>query len=143
MPLEPMPFLIQGIPFNFIEHFWSFAAPYIKRALDHTSGEFTADDFKQSCINRNVQLWLVSQDKRVVGAVTTEIIVYPHRKHCRIITLAGSNFSEWVDLCNSTLDAWAKGNGCHAMEAYTRRGFVPKLLPLGYKHKHSVLVKEL
>jgi hypothetical protein len=85
----------------------------------------------------------VSQEKRVVGAITTEIIVYPHRKHCRIITLAGSNFPEWVGLADSTLDAWAKANGCDAMECYTRKGFVPKLTPLGYKHKHSVLVKEI
>lgn len=143
MPLEPMPYLMQGIPHDFVEHFWAFAEPYIKRALDHTSGEFTAADFKKSCLARNMQLWLISQDKRIYGAVTTELVIYPQRKHCRIITLAGSNFIEWVGLANATLDAWAKANGCTAMEAYTRKGFVPKLTPLGYKHKHSVLVKEL
>lgn len=142
-PTPALPYLIQGIPHNFIEHFWSFAEPYIKRALDHAGGEFTPADFKASCIKRDMQLWLISQDKRVHGAITTELVVYPNKKHCRIITLAGSNFIEWVALANATLDAWAKEQGCDAMECYTRRGFVPKLVPLGYKHRHSVLIKEL
>lgn len=143
MTASPNPYQIQGIPFNLVEHFWNFAVPYIKRALDHTTGEFSPEDFKQSCLNRNMQLWLISRGTRIVGAGTTEIIIYPRRKHCRIITLAGANFPEWAEFTNEIIAAWAKSQGCVAVEAFTRKGFVPKLTALGYKHKNSVLIKEI
>jgi hypothetical protein len=141
--LKPCEYMMQGIPAELIERFWPFAEPYIKRALDHAHGEFTAADFRRSCLERNSQLWLISKEKRIFGAVTTEIVVYPHRKHCRVITLAGSNFAEWVALADTTLEAWSIAQGCDAIESYVRRGLVPKMAPLGYKHGHSVLVKEL
>ena len=134
---------MRGIPAHGIEPLWHYAEPYIKRALDHTNGELTVADFKQLCLDQSVQLWLVNRGNRVVAAITTEIINYPHRKHCRVITLAGSDFSSWVGLVDSTLAAWATELGCHAIESYVRKGLVAKLDAFGYKHKHSVLVKPL
>lgn len=134
---------MQGVPYQVVEHFWPFAEPYIKRALDHASGELTPADLKEGCLSRAIQLWLISREKRIFGAITTEIVVYPQRKHCRIITLAGNDFESWVPLADTILDAWAAEQGCVAMEAYVRKGFVSKLAPLGYRHKYSVVVKGL
>lgn len=134
---------MRGIPANSLPVFWHFAEPYIKRALDHTSGEVTAEDIHNACLARDVQLWLISQGPRVVGAITTEIVNYPRRKHCRVITLGGTAFSEWVGLADQTLCTWAREQGCVALETYVRKALVPKLAPLAYKHKHSVLIKEL
>ena len=134
---------IQGIPADLVMHFWAFAEPYIKRALDHTSGELLPSDFRFACMNRNMQLWLVNKDNRVVGAITTEIVNYPHRRHCRVITLAGSAFGEWTGLADETLSKWALEQECDALESFVRKGLVPRMAPLGYKHKHSVLLKEL
>lgn len=135
--------IMRGIPSHMVASMWHFAEPYVKRALDHTNGEFLPSDFRQMCEDRLVQLWLISKGNRVVGAITTEIVIYPHRKHCRVITLGGSNFAGWVDVADATLCEWAKNQGCAALETYVRKGLVPKLTPLAYKHKHSVLVKEL
>lgn len=143
-PPAPVPvYLMRGIPAHMIEPMWHYAEPYIKRALDHTSGELNAADFRTLCVNRDVQLWLVSRENSVVGALTTEIVVYPRRKHCRVITLAGKDFTDWVDLADSTLCGWAREQGCDALETYVRKGLVPKLASLSYKHKHSILTKEL
>lgn len=136
-------YLMRGIPAYLVASMWHYAAPYVKRALDHTSGELTHEDVRSLCENRDVQLWLISHGNRAVGAVTTEIVVYPHRKHCRVITLAGSQFAEWIGLVDKTLVDWAREQGCDALEAHVRRGFVPKLADIGYRHKHSVVVKEL
>jgi hypothetical protein len=137
------PYLIQGIPAELVEHFWPFADPYIKRALDHASGEFLPSDFKRSCMDRSCQLWLISKEARIFGAITTEIIAYPHRKHCRIITLAGTDFVGWLEVADDHLSRWAREQGCDALESYVRRGLVPKMQPHGYKQKHAVLMKEL
>lgn len=138
-----MSYLIRGIPHHLVASMWHYAEPYVKRALDHTSGELRHGDFLKACCAQDIQLWLISHGDRVVAAVTTEIVVYPHRKHCRVITLAGSGFAEWIELVVNTLDDFAASMGCDAMEAHVRKGLVPKLAPFGYKHKHSVVVKEL
>lgn len=134
---------MRGIPAASIPVFWHYAEPYIKRALDHTNGEVSVEDMHTACLERNVQLWLISCGARVVGAITTEIVNYPHRKHCRVITLAGSDFSSWLELADNTLCAWAIEQQCQALETYVRKALVPKMAPLAYKHKHSVLIKEL
>lgn len=134
---------MRGIPAASLPQFWHFAEPYIKRALDHTSGELSLGDIKRLCEQRDIQLWLVSHGSRVVGAATTEIVLYPRRKHCRVITLAGSSFSDWVDMAEGVISTWAVTEHCNAVESFVRKGMVPRMIPLGYKHKYSVIVKEL
>jgi len=139
--MEAVKFQIRGIPAPLIDKMWIYAEPYIKRALDHTSGELLHTDLKQSCKNRDAQLWLITQNDRVVAAVTTEIVNYPQRKHCRIITMGGSAAQEWAEIVDKTIMAWAKEQGCIALEAFVRRGFVKKLENFGYQHKYSVVTK--
>jgi hypothetical protein len=137
-------FFIRGIPANAIDRFWPFAEPYVKRALDHTSGEFTPEDVKQLCKDRVVQLWLISENSRVIAAATTEIVIYPNRKHCRIATIGGSKAPEWSELLfNGVIAEWAKEQGCVAIEAFVRKGYVPVLAEYGFKHKYSAVIKEL
>lgn len=138
-----MTFFIQPIPAQMVSQMWHYAEPYVKRALDHTSGELRPDNLRSLCEHQDMQLWMVVSGNRAVGAMTTEIVVYPHRKHLRVVTLAGSQFSEWIELADNTLVAFAAQMQCDAIEALVRKGFVPKLAPLDYRHKYSVLVKEL
>lgn len=134
---------IRGIPANLIDRFWPLCEAYVKRGLDHTRGEFTAEDVKAYCKDRILQLWLVSEGERIVAAATTEIIIYPQRKHCRVATLGGSKAVEWTALLVATLEAWAKEQGCDALEAFVRRGFVPTLNEHGFKHMYSAVFKPI
>ena len=138
-----MTYYLRGIPPHAIQELWGFAEPYIKRALDHTFGELSAKDIKQYCMNEQMQLWMMAKDSRIVGVGTTQIIVYPQFKACRVITLAGNNFDDWVGLCYMQMKVWAKEQGCTAMEAYVRKGFVPKLAEIGFKHRYSVVHMDL
>lgn len=137
-------FHIRGIPAPMVERFWPLAEPYVKRALDRTSGEYTPDDLKSMCKDRIVQLWLVTEGERAIGAVTTEIVVYPRRKHCRVITLAGTKAPEWSGtLLDIILPEWARKEGCVAIEAFVRKGYVGVLAGYGFKHKYSAVFKEV
>jgi hypothetical protein len=64
-------------------------------------------------------------------------------KVCRVLTLAGTRFDEWNAVTHSVIEAWARTQECSDMEHYVRRGFVPKLQELGYKHRYSVVHKTL
>jgi len=126
-----------------VEDLWRFAEPFVKRALDHTFGELSPDDLKNMCVRRDAQLWMIQKENRIVGAGTTTIVCYPQMKVCRIITLAGTEFDGWKDMAHAHIEIWAESNGCEAMESYVRKGFVPKLLDIGYKHRYSVVHKPL
>lgn len=136
-------FRVRGIPAAMVDRFWTLAEPYIKRALDHTRGEFAPEDIKAYCKDRIIQLWLVSEGERIIAAATTEIVTYPQKKHCRVVTLAGSRAVEWTPLLDVVLTEWAKEQGCDAMEAFVRKGYVSVLANYGYKHMYSAVFKEL
>ena len=136
-------YCIRGIPAESIYLFWHYAEPYIKRAFDHTCGELTPDDMRTLCEERKCQLWLVSHENRVIAAATTEIVNYPQRRHCRVITIAGSSAQEWTGQMDEVLYAWAKSMNCDALEAHVRKGYVAKLSQYGFKHRYSTVVKEI
>lgn len=138
-----MDYNIRGIPPNAVESLWRFAEPYIKRALDHTFGELSPDDIRNMCVRQDMQLWMVSRDNRMVGAGTTQIVCYPQVKVCRIVTLSGAEFDKWMDIAHMNLEMWAESLGCEAMEGYCRKGFVQKVMAIGYKHRYCVVHKSL
>lgn len=138
-----MDYTIRGIPPQAIQDLWRFAEPYVKRSLDHTFGEIAPDDLKQMCIGTQAQLWMIMKANRVAGAGITQIVLHPQMKVCRIITLAGADFPEWMDFAHMNLEVWAVQQGCVGMEAYVRKGFVTKLSEIGYKHQYSVVHKTL
>lgn len=141
--LPSLKFSVRLVPAHLVGHFADYARPYVKRALDKAGEGFEADDLLQLCITGQLQLWLIAESNRVVGAATTEIAHYPHQKFCRIITIAGSKFEEWVDDYLAEIQPWAKSQGCSNLQAYVRRGFVPKLLHYGFKPKCVTVTKEL
>lgn len=141
--MEAKEYSIRGIPFDGVDKLWRFAEPFIKRALDHTFGEISLEDIHQACLNRDMQLWMIVSGSRVMGAGTTMITHYPRMKVCRIVTLAGSGFPEWMDIAHGNIEMWAAEQGCSAIEAYTRKGFVDKLKDIGYKHRYSVCHKPI
>lgn len=139
-----MDYTIRGIPNELVLKVWRFAEPYIKKALEHTFGELSHEDIMRMVVARDAQLWMISRsDKRIVGAGTTQIINYPQKRACRIVTLAGSEFDEWKEEAHAVIEVWAKDMGCQCMENYVRKGFIPKLKEMGYKHRYSVLHKDL
>lgn len=138
-----MEYNIRGLPQEAIETLWRFAEPYVKRSLDHTFGEIAAEDIKELCLRGEAQLWMIQKENRIVGAGTTTLVNYPQMRVCRIITLAGSEFDAWKDMAHMQIELWAESQGCEGVEAYVRKGFVPKLLEIGYKHRYAVVHKSL
>lgn len=138
-----MDYILRGIPQQGVEGIWRFAEPFIKRALDHTFGEVSIEDMKRLCLSRDMQLWMVLKDNRVVGAGTTMIIYHPQMKVCRIVALSGTEFKQWKDVAHMGIELWAAEQGCVAVECYVRRGFIPALQEIGYKHQYSVAHKSL
>ena len=133
---------IRGLPAPLVDHFWKQCEPFVKRALEHNAGEVAPNDIRQLCKDRCAQLWVVTEGVKIVGVCATEIVEYPQKRHCRVFTLAGTG-KDWLQELDIILCAWAREQGCQAIEAHVRKGFVPILLNFGGKHKYSTVIKEL
>ena len=98
----------------------------------------------QQLINRDMQLWIIQDEyAEILAALTTEIMIYPKKKTCRIVTLGGTELDEWVEGLLQVIETWAIDNGCEAMETACRKGFIKKIKKYGYEHTYTILGKEL
>ena len=129
-----------GIPWQEVEANWSAVAPYLAKAF--VGGEFELEDIKQWCIERKMQLWALSNGTELVGAGTTEIVVYPRRKVVRAVLFAGGSVEAWARW-QEPFERWAKEQGADCMQTLSKRGFHRLLKPYGFEHLYEVLSKEL
>jgi hypothetical protein len=93
-----------------------------------------------------MQLWIVfdeENNKKIKAVVTTQIIRYPQKKVCRIVTLGGEGMEEWVAEVLEILEEWSIEQECEAMETVCRKGFIKKLKSFGYEQTYTILGKEL
>ncbi len=136
-------YFLRGVPATYIPKLWDHVEAFIKRALDRAAGEIVADDAKQFCLERKMQLWVITDGKRAIGAGTTEIINYRRKKTCRIVTLAGKNFAEWSHRALEQLTEWAQSQGCDDVEVLVRPGFAKKLVQHGFSKKYDILIRKI
>jgi len=135
---------ISGIPSERIDEVWLECEPYIEMGNGKSRDEMSVMDIYARLSEARMQLWLIFNDnKEIVSVLTTEIIEYPQKTMCRIVTLGGKDLDIWAEDLLETLEEWALENGCVAMETVCRKGFIKKLEKFGYENAYTVLVKEL
>ena len=139
-----MSLYISGIPSDRINEVWEECEPYIEMGNGKSRDEMSVMDIYERLSQARMQLWLIFNDnKEIVSVLTTEIIEYPQKTMCRIVTLGGKDLDIWVEEWLDTIEAWALEKGCVAMETVCRKGFIKKLERFGYENAYTVLVKEL
>ena len=139
-----MSLYISGIPSDRINEVWEDCEPYIEMGNGKSRDEMSVEDIYKRLSEARMQLWLVfDEDREIISVLTTEIIDYPRKTVCRIVTLGGKDLDIWVQDWLETIEAWALENDCVAMETVCRKGFIKKLERFGYENAYTVLVKEL
>lgn len=132
-----------GVQAHEIDGIWPYVKAYIEKPLEHSWGELSAEVIKTRLRNKEMQLWVgYYQSGEIVAAMTTEIVNYPRKKACRIVTLGGYGMDEWSAHINM-IEEWAKSNGCDFMESFCREGFTRKMKNYGYDKRYSVLGKAI
>ena len=127
---EPSPIPPQvkfyGIGANQVYEFWHMVEPLIEKALEYSDGKYEIWDIFNSIESKEMQLWLVTEDKKIIGCGVTQIVVYPQKNICLIVLLAGEDFDKWAHFLNEVKE-WAKDIGCKSIETYGRPGWERKL----------------
>jgi len=132
-----------GVQAHEIDNIWKWVLPMVEKPLEHSWGELTSENVKERLKSKDMQMWVgYYKTGEIVAVMTTEIVDYPSKKACRIVTLGGYGMDEWQNHIN-LIENWAKHNGCDFMETYCRRGFERKMKNYGYEARYSLMGKAL
>jgi len=143
-PPEPKPSIsslsakLVPVPASRLKQMWPYLSEWVDRARRENHAPVSLDAIKAKIAARDMQLWGVRVDGATVGAVVTEV----YGSTCAMPYVAGRNLSEWLHLL-STVEAWAKANGCTRLEGNGRVGWERALKRQGWKVVQVTIAKEL
>lgn len=124
---------------------WQTISSYYNKVLEHSNQESTLTDYLRKILNAQAQCWVILDSNGIiVGAGLTEFLQYSQYKTLHIIAYSGSNFENQSKVF-STIEEFAKANGCKAIEQWGRKGWakqLPKYVP-GFKEAYVVMRKDL
>jgi hypothetical protein len=133
--------LIEGIKGESVEVWWPLVE-YLITALEYGLGEYSIGDIKNSCISKDMQLW-VKIGKEAKGAFVTKIAKYPQKNLLVVILLGGDEFQEWRDEADAVLNAFGKQHNCEYVELFGRKGWGKMLKDIDYKEITRLFAKEI
>jgi hypothetical protein len=134
--------LIEGIKGESVEVWWPLVEEYLITALEYGLGEYSIGDIKNSCISKDMQLW-VKIGKEAKGAFVTKIAKYPQKNLLVVILLGGDEFQEWRDEADAVLNAFGKQHNCEYVELFGRKGWGKMLKDIDYKEITRLFAKEI
>jgi len=131
------------VPAHLIVDVWREVEPFIKKANSHSLGESDEIDYLCSLVKGAYQLWMIRDENELKAVCVTEILVYPKMSKLLIGQLCGEGMNEWLDNLISTLETFAKNNGCSYLEARGRKGWIKAAEHLNFKPTYQIISKEL
>lgn len=129
-----------GIRSDQIYKLWEVVEPMIGSALEYSDGKYDTDDIHELLEEKQMQLWVVVENKIIIACGVTQIVIYPQKKVCLLVVVAGKDFSRWSDKLNY-IEEWACDIGCTSFEAYCRPGW-EKILK-DWEKIHTVMRKSI
>jgi hypothetical protein len=116
---------------------WKFIEPALKY------GDFT--DTRESLVlelkNKKAALWITFLNCEPVAAFITRMTLHPTGKRL-VVAYAGGDMAACY-ASYGTLEDYAVGSDCDAIEVYGRPGWQKVGAPYGYEHISSVVRKQL
>lgn len=128
-----------GVPADRIDDYWPHVSGLIENIAGRSGRRFSAQDYYESFKDRGRQLWVAVTDGDVVMALITEIRTYPGKRVAALVACAGERRGDWLHYL-TTVEKWAKAQGCEAIEAEARPGWERVL---GWRRTHVILEKEI
>jgi hypothetical protein len=133
--------LLIGIPSADIDAVWPLVEPLIVDACRRGRGKEEPADIRDALKERDLQLWL-AWDGTIAALAVTQIVRHPRKTCCRIRICTGRDRQAWQHHI-AIIEAWARTQGCAAMELIVRPGWSRVLAKQGYATTHLFCEKEL
>jgi hypothetical protein len=125
--------IVSLVPPEMVSGLWPNILPHISKAADYTFGRYEPEDIFEFVLNGEGHLWIVFEDKNIVGITITRFWQYPRKKCLDMLFIGGDEGFSWKDLMLETLQRWSRDNGCDVIESSGRAGFARAFKADGYK----------
>lgn len=126
-----------------VEKVWLQVEPMLLGALKKNIPLWDTDDILEAVMKDEMQLWIAydDDDKKLLGSVITQILVYPRGKLVNVFLLGGNNIKMWKDKMADKIEAFAREEKCLYLQAIGRKGWQP-LFP-DMMEVSSIIIKVL
>ena len=126
------------IPFEYLDEVWPKITGYMEGAAEYTFGRFNAEDILDGLKTKPQQLWIAYNDAEILGAVVTEIMVYPRMNTLTMHFTGGKELAKWKSPMLEHLQIFAQANDCSVIESFGREGWGRVFKDDGYKSRFTV-----
>lgn len=126
---------------NLVNSVWDRCKDFIAGSFSANAPSYDENDVKNNLLSGECQLWIALGRGKILAAVVTMLTVEPKAKTLAILNLGGEEIRLWIKELDRVLTLFAEENGCHYIEAITRRGFhrfVPEFIEDGIVHVKRV-----
>lgn len=131
---------VQHVKQHELDAIWPQVSHYIKSALDTGQGEMTVEQARYAIAKGMAELFVLSTDDKINGAVLVEFMNYPNYRVANVIALGGKGvIKDWDEF-----KQWLKFGGASYIEGHCFDG-VAKLWErkLGMTKAYTVMRGEL
>jgi len=112
------------VPASSVPDMWPLVLPHLAPSIALSRGRYEPEDVGILCARGHMQLWIAGRgDDQVIGAMVTEIAVYPRKRVARTVFAGGTDLRRWYRLASDAVEAWGRSWGCQGLEACGRRGW--------------------
>lgn len=119
--------LIRKVPIEWVPSLWPDLKPWVAKAMKYHPF-VDADDVLVLVMNGHLTVFVAIVDDRLVGTFMVEVLRYPKRLVANIMVIGGKRGSmgRWLDDMLQTVETWARGVGCEALQGVGREGWARK-----------------
>jgi len=146
-----LPPAMTGVLPDQVDAAWPLVAGWLEGVVARSRGKESLAELRAAFVAGRKQLWIwvppasagAGLAAGVQALAVTEIVNYPAAKICRVCIATGERRGQWLAPGLAVIEAWAKAQGCDAVEPVARLGWERELKQLGYRAHHMILAKEL
>jgi hypothetical protein len=132
------------LPKEMLPEVWPVIYPGLKTVVERASGKVSLEELANDIIAGRWQLWLYLNGGEYRALAITELATCKTgKKILRLIVCTGEDRELWEVLIPSTLEQFARIEGCTLFETWARPGWERILGRQGFKKTHVLLEKEL
>ena len=122
-----------------VPYIWDKILPYIELSQTDEK-ELSPDDFLDSLVGGEMQLWVVVEEKEVIACMISRFANYPQKKVFRIVFVGGEGMEKWLEFLPLVED-FALMNGCTFIEVWGRKAWLRILKD--WKCTYHIITKDL
>lgn len=131
------------VPNLHIGDVWMKVLPHFLNGKECWEQFYSIQQIKKNLLNGLQQLWIMIEDKKVLGVVLTQLDDFPEKRILRITYLGGKGFKPSMMDTLSSIEEWGKSKGCVLEDIFGRDKWEPLLKKRGFKSAGKIYRKEL